>query len=147
MEFPWLFPDRWTPCFNFDLTLSTLTSPLTLDFQSKLLKLLYLRNGRVDSLGMKGMWVGYDVGCTRGFTMGHGAWQVDRPSDGSMWNSYSFQSVCPWWLFVHWSRGWGVLSFSERFFIVNKSNVLCQSWPVLCQLIPWLLVLPVCHQA
>ena len=95
--------------------LSTLTSPmtLTLDFQSK------------------------------GLTLGHGAWQKDRPSNGSMCNSYSFQPVGPWmgysftdlgaegcyrslkallqfptcWhmngLFVYWSRGWGVLSFSE----------------------------------
>ena len=39
------------------LRLQTLTTPmtLTLDLQSKILKLLYLRNGRVDSLGMKGM--------------------------------------------------------------------------------------------
>ena len=57
---------------------------------------MYLKNGRVDSLGMKGMWVGYDVGCTMGWTLGHSAWQIDRPSNGSMWNSYSFQSVSPW---------------------------------------------------
>ena len=36
--------------------------------------------------GMRGMWVGYDVGCTMGLTLGHGAWQIDRPSNGSMWN-------------------------------------------------------------
>ena len=73
------------------LWLWTLTSPmiLTLDFQGKILKLLYLRNGRVDSLGMKRMWVGYDVGC-------HGAWKIDRRSNGSMLNSYSFQPVGPW---------------------------------------------------
>ena len=37
--------------------LSTLTSPMTwtLDFQGKILKLLYLRDGQVNSLGMKGM--------------------------------------------------------------------------------------------
>ena len=57
---------------------------------------LYLRNGRVDSLGMKGMWIGYDVGCTMGLTLGHSAWQIDQPSNGSMWNSYSFQLVGPW---------------------------------------------------
>ena len=50
-------------------------------------------NGRVDSRGMKGMWVGYDVGCTMGLTLGHGAWQIDQPSNGSIWNSYSFQPV------------------------------------------------------
>ena len=39
--------------------------------QGKILKLLFLRNGRVNSLGMKGMWVGYNVGCTMGLTLGH----------------------------------------------------------------------------
>ena len=29
-------------------------------------------------------------GCTMGLTLGHGAWQIDQPSNGSMWNSYSF---------------------------------------------------------
>ena len=42
---------------------------------------------------MKGLSVRYDVGCTMGLTLGHGAWQIDRPSNGSMWNSYSFQPV------------------------------------------------------
>ena len=76
----------------------TLTSPmtLTLDFQGKILKLLYLRNERIDSLRMKGMWVRYDVGCTMGLTLGHGACHIDRPIDGSMWNSYSFQPVGLW---------------------------------------------------
>ena len=45
---------------------------------------------------MKGMWVGYDAGCTMGLTLGHGAWQIDQPSNGSMWNSYSFQPVGQW---------------------------------------------------
>ena len=45
---------------------------------------------------MKGMLVGYDVGCTMGLTLGHGAWQIDRPRNGSMWNSYSFQPVDQW---------------------------------------------------
>ena len=26
----------------------------------------------------------------------HGAWQLDQPSNGSMWNSYSFQPVGQW---------------------------------------------------
>ena len=41
------------------LWLSTVTSPmtLTLDFQGEILKMLYLRNGMADWLGMKGMWV------------------------------------------------------------------------------------------
>ena len=45
---------------------------------------------------MKGMSVGYDVGCTMGLTLGHSAWQINRPSNGSMWNSYSFQPVGQW---------------------------------------------------
>ena len=45
---------------------------------------------------MKGMWVGYGVGCTMRLTLGHGAWQIDQPSNGSMWNSYSFQPVGQW---------------------------------------------------
>ena len=45
---------------------------------------------------MKDMWVGYNVGRTMGLLMGHGAWQIDRPSNGSIWNSYSFQPVGPW---------------------------------------------------
>ena len=71
--------------FNFDFT-----HDLDLGFQSKILKLLYLKNGRVDSLGLKGMSVGYDVGCT--LTLGHNAWQIDRIPNGSVWNSYT------WWL-------------------------------------------------
>ena len=55
---------------------------LTLDFPGEILKMLYLRNGRVDSLGIKGMWVGYDVGYTMGLTLGHGTWQIDRSSNG-----------------------------------------------------------------
>ena len=31
---------------------------LTLDFQGQILKMLYLRNGRADWHGTKGMWVG-----------------------------------------------------------------------------------------
>ena len=31
-----------------------------------------------------------------GLTLGHGAWQIDQPSNGSMWNSYSFQPVGQW---------------------------------------------------
>ena len=45
---------------------------------------------------MKGMWVGYDVGCTMGLTLGLGARQIDQPSNGSMWNSYSSQPVGQW---------------------------------------------------
>ena len=48
------------------------------------------------SVLMKGMWVGYDVGCTMELTLGHSACQMDQPSYGSMWNSYSFQPVGPW---------------------------------------------------
>ena len=58
------------------------------------------------------MWVGYNLGCTMGFLMGHSAWQIDQ-----------FPTCWPMnGLFVHWSRGWGVSSFSER--LVND-NQLC----------------------
>ena len=50
------------------------------------------------------MWVGYNLGCIMGFLMGHSAWQIDQ-----------FPTCWPMnGLFVHWSRGWGVSSFSER---------------------------------
>ena len=31
-----------------------------------------------------------------GIDLGHGAWQIDQPSNGSMWNSYSFHPVGQW---------------------------------------------------
>ena len=31
-----------------------------------------------------------------GLTLGHGAWQIDQQSNGSMWNSYNFQPVGQW---------------------------------------------------
>ena len=55
----------------------------------------YFRNGKVDRLGIKEIWVGYNVGCTMGLLLGHSALQIDRPSNGSMWNSDCFQSVSP----------------------------------------------------
>ena len=61
---------------------------------------------------MKEVWVGYNVGCTVGFHLGHSAWQIDQ-----------FPTCWPMnGLFVHWSRGWGVSSFSER--LVIKFNLL-----------------------
>ena len=77
--------------------LSNLTSPMTwtLDFQGKIFKLLYPWNRRVISLGMKGVWVGYGVGCTVVLTLPHGAWQIGPPSIRSMWNSYNFQPFGP----------------------------------------------------
>ena len=55
-------------------------------------------------LGMGGSthfeWKGcecvYDVGCTMELTLGHGAWLINQPSNGSLWNSYSFQPVGQW---------------------------------------------------
>ena len=69
------------------------------------------------NLGMGGSthmeWKGYDVGCTMGLTLGHGAWQMDQPSNGSIW-TLQFPTCWPMYgLCVPWSRGWGVLSFSE----------------------------------
>ena len=42
------------------------------------------------------MWVGYNVVCTMGLFLGHSAWQKDRSSNVSMWNSYNFQPIGPW---------------------------------------------------
>ena len=55
----------------------------------------YFRNGKVDRLVIKEIWVGNNVGCTMGLLLGHSALQIDRPSNGSMWNSDSFQPVSP----------------------------------------------------
>ena len=68
----------------------------------------YFRNGKAYWLGMREMWVGYNVGCTMGFLLAHSAWQIDQ-----------FPTCWPMnGLFVHWSRGWGVLSFSEHLVII-----------------------------
>ena len=82
--------------FNFDLN-----HDLDLGFSRSIFKKVisgmgWPIDGRFHSLGMKGMRVGYDVECTMGLTLGHGAWQIDWPSNGSMWNSYSFQPVGQW---------------------------------------------------
>ena len=62
------------------------------------------------------MWVGYNLGCTMGFLMGHSAWQIDQ-----------FPTCWPMnGLFVHWSRGWGVSSFSER--LVHYVPIMLSSW-------------------
>ena len=77
---------------------------------------------------MKEMWVGYNVGCTVGFHLGHSAWQIDQ-----------FPTCWPMnGLFVHWSRGWGVSSFSERLVLrllksprgqwVDMICMTCISW-------------------
>ena len=60
------------------------------------------------------MWAGYNVGCTIDILLAHSAWQTDQ------------FPIC--WpmneLFVHWSRGRGVLSFSERLVIVRRAGLL-----------------------
>ena len=62
---------------------------------------------------MKEMWVGYNVGCTMGFLLGHSAWQINQ-----------FPACWPMnGLFVHWSRGWGVSSFSERLVYPQPSGL------------------------
>ena len=140
-EGPLIWNERDVSRQNVTLTLwlQTLTSPitLTLDFQGQILKLLYFRNGKVDSLGMKGMWVGYDVGCTMVLILGRGARQINRPStcNGSMWivKLLQFPACCPVnGLFVHWSRAEGrcrslnalsilfsIIIFSPRFLLVG----------------------------
>ena len=76
---------------NFDLTYD-----VDLGFSRLNIEIAVTQKWAVWLTWMKGMWVGYDVGCTMGLTLGHGAWQIDRPSNGSMWNSYSFQPVGHW---------------------------------------------------
>ena len=81
------------------LWLSTWTSPmtLTLDFQGQIFNSHILGMGRsIDLERMKEMWVKYNIGCTMGLLLGHGTWQIDWPSNGSMWNSYGFQPIGPW---------------------------------------------------
>ena len=70
-------PMLWLSMFTSSMT-------LTLDFQGQILKKWVW------------VWVRYDVGCTMGLTLGHSAWQIDQPSNGSMWNSYNFQPVGQW---------------------------------------------------
>ena len=55
-----------------------------------------------------------------GFLMGHSAWQIDQ-----------FPTCWPMnGLFVHWSRGWGVSSFSERLVPVTFSLFFCTFYPL-----------------
>ena len=54
---------------------------------------------------MKEMWVGYNDGCTMGLLLGHSAWQIDQPSNGSIWNSYSVQPVGPWMSYLFTDLG------------------------------------------
>ena len=54
-----------------------------------------------------------------GFLMGHSAWQIDQ-----------FPTCWPMnGLFVHWSRGWGVSSFSER--LVYKTCQKTKRFPIM----------------
>ena len=56
-----------------------------------------------------------------GLLLGHIVRQIDRPSNGPMWNSYSFQPVGPWMTHSFTDLGVGVLSFSERLGIYSDS--------------------------
>ena len=94
---------------------------LTLDFHCKILKWLYLRNGRVDSLGMRERGVSC-IWCWmhKGIDTGP---QCMANRSGKWWVNVKllqFPTCLPMnGLFVHWSRGWGVLSFSERLVYIN----------------------------
>ena len=81
---------------------------LTLDFQGQIFYSHILGMGRLIDWEMKEMWVGYNVGCTMGLLLGHSAWQIDRPSNGLVWNSYSFQPIGPWmgYLFTDLGAEW-----------------------------------------
>ena len=86
------------------------------------------RNGKVDWFEMEEMWVGYNIGCTMGFLLAHSAWQIDQ-----------FPTCWPMnGLFVHLSRGWGVLSFSERLvLLVGMQAGLGLLWWCMCEMVRW----------
>ena len=68
---------------------------LTLNFHDQIFNSHILGMGR--SIDFE--WKRYELDtmlCTMGLFLGHSAWQKDRPSNGSMWNSYSFQPIGPW---------------------------------------------------
>ena len=88
-------------CLTHIVTLKcdlNLTSPmtLTLDFQGQNFDRHILGMGRSIDLEWKRCELDTMVDCTMGLLLGHSAWQIDWPSNGSMWNSYSFQPVNPW---------------------------------------------------
>ena len=76
----------------------------------------------------KGMWVGYDVGCTVGLTLGHGAWQIDRPSNGSMWNSYNFQPVAQWMGYLFTDLGAEGCCHSLNILFVHVLRYQFETW-------------------
>ena len=96
----------------------------------------YYRSKRVDWLGMKEMRVSYNVWCTMGFVVGQ---KIHWPSNGSVWNSHSFQPINR--LFVHWSRGWGLLSFTERLVLRRNIGMAHGFILLVCQLFIKLLIL------
>ena len=96
---------------------------LTLDFQGQIFYSNTLGMGR--SIGLEWeMWVGYNVGCTMDFLLGHNTLQIDQ-----------FPTCWPMnGLFVHWSMGWGVSSFSER--LIHHVPIILSSWNFQ-ELLPW----------
>ena len=50
----------------------------------------------IDLEYIKKISVGYNVGHTMCLLLGHSTWQIHWPSNGSVWNGYSFQPVGPW---------------------------------------------------
>ena len=63
-----------------------------------------------------------------GLTLGHGAWQIDQPSNGLMWNSYSFQPVGQWmgYSFTDLGAEGCCCSLNALFYITLASSVnLC----------------------
>ena len=51
------------------------------------------------------MWVGFNVGRTMSLLLSHSAWQIRWPSNGSLWNSHSFQPVGPWMSYSFTDQG------------------------------------------
>ena len=69
---------------------------LTLDFQGQIFDSQILRMERLIDLEWKRCELDTMLDTQLGLLLGHSAWQIDWPSNGSMWNSYSFQPVGPW---------------------------------------------------
>ena len=69
---------------------------LTLDFQGQMFNSHILGKGMSIDLEWKRCELDTMLDVQWACSLGHSAWQKDRPSNGSMWNSYSFQPIGSW---------------------------------------------------
>ena len=80
------------------------------------------------------------VFCTMRLTLGHGAWQIDQPSNGSMWNSYSFQPVGQWiYSFTDLGAEGCCRFFNALFYSQSEgqNRAVCHTLAVVWQAMPW----------